>query len=297
MSEPWCGTSTALVTPFDRRDALDESAVRRLVEFQVDGGVDGLVTSGATGEGASLTFDEQVRIAEIARKQADGRIAVMASVGAGATKRGIELGRRLESVGIDALLCSIPSFHRPSQEGIYQHVARLADDVQVPVIVSNVPSRTGTGLLVETVLRLARHGNVRGLDDSSGDLMQAMQLLAEPPPGFSVLAGDDDLAFPLLALGAHGVISVVANEVPMVARRMVRDGLEGRLSDARELHYRLFGLMRAHCVEINPVPVKAALAMMGLIDERYRLPLLPLDEQKREILRRQLSKLELVGED
>ena len=197
---------------------------------------------------------------------------------------------------MDGILSVVPYYNKPTQEGLYRHFSEVADALNVPVILYNVPSRTGANLLPVTVRRLAKHENVRGIKEASGNLSQVMELLGERPEGFCVLSGEDYLAFSILGLGGDGVVSVVSNEVPMLMSQMVREALAGRLADAREIHFRLLGLMNANFLESNPIPVKAALAMMGLIGEHYRLPLVPIGKESQSRLREQLALLDLVEE-
>ena len=296
MNDPWHGTLTALVTPFTADGSIDEEALARLVDLQVEGGVEGIVPCGTTGESATLSSEEQLRVIQRVRQHADGRVMVVAGVGGNCTEKVVAQARAVGSLGVDGILSVVPYYNKPPQEGLYRHFSELADAVEIPVILYNVPSRTGSNLLPPTVMRLAEHGNIRGIKEASGNLLQVMEILDGRPAGFSVLSGEDHLALPILALGGNGVISVVANEVPMLMSQMVREGLAGRLVVAREIHFRLLGLMNANFFETNPVPVKAALAMMGLIAENYRLPLTPLSGENRLRLREQLAHLELVEE-
>jgi 4-hydroxy-tetrahydrodipicolinate synthase len=294
MREEWKGTFTAVVTPFNPDGTLDESSLRRLVDFQIDGGVDGLVPCGTTGESVTMSLEEQMRVVRVVLEQVDGRATVVAGAGGNATAKVVTAAREMESLGVDGLLSVVPYYNKPTQEGMLQHFSKVADAVSVPVVLYNVPGRTSSNMLPDTILRLAEHENVRAVKEASGNLIQVMEILRGAPEGFRVLSGEDNLTLPLLSLGGHGVISVVSNEVPMMMSRMVRDGLSGNWNDARDLHYKLLGLMNANFIETNPTPVKAALAMMGLIQEAYRLPLVPMRKDNRERLREHLAKLELV---
>jgi 4-hydroxy-tetrahydrodipicolinate synthase len=294
MVDLWRGTYTALPTPFKADGSVDEPRLARLVDFQIDGGVEGLVPCGTTGESATLSASEQLKVIERVVTQADARVTVLAGAGGNSTERVLEQARQAAGLGVDGILSVVPYYNKPTQEGLYQHFSRLADAVPVPVIVYNVPGRTSCNLAPTTLLRLSAHGNIAGIKEASGNLPQVMEMLAQRPSGFRVLSGEDNLTLPLLALGADGVISVVANEVPVLMSRMVRDGLEGRWNEARAVHYRLLGLMTLNFVETNPIPVKAALAMMKLVEEHYRLPLVPLAPENRERLRKELLALELI---
>jgi len=294
MNEAWQGTFTALVTPFADGGAIDEDALARLVDLQIEGGVEGIVACGTTGESATLSHEEQLRVMQLVRERADARVLVVGGVGGNSTEKVVSQGRAASSLGVDAILSVVPYYNKPSQEGLYRHFSELADAVEVPVILYNVPSRTGANLLPSTVRRLAEHPNILGIKEAAGDLPQLMELLRDRPAGFRVLSGEDHLAFTLVTLGGDGVISVVSNEVPMLMSRMVREALSGNLVEAREIHFQLLGLMNANFIESNPIPVKAALAMMGLIGEHYRLPLVPLSADHRARLRQQLALLDLV---
>jgi 4-hydroxy-tetrahydrodipicolinate synthase len=294
MGELWRGTYTALATPFRGDGSLDEESLTRLVDFQIEGGIEGLVPCGTTGEAATLTTPERLRVIELVKTRAEGRVRVLAGVGGNATRTVVDDAREAEKVGVDGILSVVPYYNKPTQEGLFQHFSRLADALETPVILYNVPGRTGCNLLPRTILRLSAHANIVGVKEASGSLPQAMELLAERPREFSVLSGEDNLTLPLLAVGADGVISVVANEVPMLMSRMVREALEGRFADARSIHYRLRKLMEINFIETNPIPVKAALSMMGLCQEYYRLPLVPLGAENRDRLRSELLELELV---
>ena len=294
MSEPWQGTYTAVVTPFKSDGAVDEGALDRLVELQIDGGVEGIVPCGTTGENVTLSAEEQLRVIQVVRDRVDTRVRVIAGVGGNNTEKVVSQARAVASLGVEGILSVVPYYNKPTQEGLFRHFSELADAVEIPVIVYNVPGRTSTNLLPATLMRLAGHENIRGVKEASGDLIQVMEVLARRPQGFSVFSGEDNFTFPILALGGDGVISVVSNEVPMLMSRMVREALAGRLAVAREIHFQLLGLMNANFIETNPIPVKAALAMMGIIGEHYRLPLVPMSAQKRSQLREHLLQLELV---
>jgi 4-hydroxy-tetrahydrodipicolinate synthase len=296
MSEPWQGTFTALVTPFTADGAIDEDALVKLVDLQIEGGVEGIVACGTTGESATLSDEEQLRVIQLVRERADARVMVVAGAGGNSTEKVVAQARAAGSLGVDGILSVVPYYNKPTQEGLYRHFSEVADALDVPVILYNVPSRTGANLLPVTVRRLAKHENVRGIKEASGNLSQVMELLSERPEGFRVLSGEDYLAFSILGLGGDGVVSVVSNEVPMLMSQMVREALAGRLADAREIHFRLLGLMNANFLESNPIPVKAALAMMGLIGEHYRLPLVPIGKESQSRLREQLALLDLVEE-
>ncbi len=294
MKTIWKGTYTALVTPFHADGTIDEPALRGLVDRQIAGGVNGIVPCGTTGESATLHADEKLRVVEIVREQVDGRAAVLAGAGGNSTDDVIELAKRMAAARVDGILSVVPYYNKPTQGGLYSHFAAIADAVQAPVVLYNVPGRTAVNLAADTVLRLAEHGNIAGVKEASGDFTQVMQIIQGAPQGFHVLSGEDSLTLPIIALGGHGVVSVVANELPDLMSDMVRAALAGDFSSARELHYKLLALMNANFIETNPIPAKAALAMMGLIGEHYRLPMVPITDASRKTLRADLIALELL---
>jgi 4-hydroxy-tetrahydrodipicolinate synthase len=241
-----------------------------------------------------MSLEEQLQVVRIVIEKADGRVPVVAGAGGNATGKVVSAAQEMQSLGADAILSVTPYYNKPTQEGLVQHFTRIAESVSIPVVLYNVPGRTSCNMLPDTVLRLAEHKNICAVKEASGNLLQVMDIIRRAPSGFRVLSGEDNLTFPLLALGGDGVISVASNEVPMMMSRMVGDALAGNWTGARELHYKLLDLMNANFIETNPIPVKAALAMMGIIEENYRLPLVPMKKENREKLKAHLVKLELV---
>jgi 4-hydroxy-tetrahydrodipicolinate synthase len=294
MIQPWKGTFTAIVTPFQPNGWLDEFSLRTLVDRQIEGGVEGLVPCGTTGESATMSTEEKLRVIEIVREQCDGRARVLAGAGGNSTRDVVFLGKEIDEVGVDGILVVVPYYNKPTQEGLYQHFATVADSLKAPVVMYNVPGRTSTNMTGGTALRLAEHGNIIGTKEASGSLSQVMEIIQGAPRGFSILSGEDDLALPIIALGGHGVVSVVSNEAPAMMSEMVRLALDGEFSDAKAVHYELLGLMHVNFIESNPIPVKAALALMGLIQEEFRLPLTRISAENRERLHAELAKLQLV---
>lgn len=288
------GCFVALVTPFQRDGQVDYERLDALVDFQLDAGTDGIVPCGTTGESATLHPEEQHKIIRRVVERVRGRVPVIAGAGTNSTEEAIALARAAEQAGADAILSVTPYYNRPTQEGVYRHFRAIAEAVRLPVILYNVPSRTGCHLEVGTVLRLAEVPNIIGIKEASGNLEQIMELLRARPSGFLVLSGDDVWTLPILALGGDGVISVAANEAPAEMRELVAAALAGDFDRARAAHYRLLPLMRGNFFETNPIPVKAALAMMGLIEENYRLPLVPPRAETRERLRVILADLHLL---
>ncbi len=285
------GVLTALVTPFTAAGEIDEPSLRRLVRWQIEEGVAGLVPCGTTGEGATLDPEEHERVVRITVEEARSaprRVSVVAGAGANDTRRAIALARRCLRAGADGLLVVTPYYNKPTQRGLREHFRAVADGAELPLLLYNVPGRTGVNLLPETVLELAADRRFAGVKEASGTLDQACEILLGRPPHFAVLSGEDSLALPMIALGADGAVSVVANEAPGLFRELVKEALAGSRS-AAEIHARLFPLMRANFLESNPIPVKWALARMGLIENRLRLPLTPLAPGPAERLERALE--------
>jgi 4-hydroxy-tetrahydrodipicolinate synthase len=290
------GCGTALVTPFTPSGDVDEARFRSLVERQVAGGVPLLVPCGTTGEAATLNAHEHERLLGLTVEAARGRARVIGGVGSNATAATIERARAARAAGVDAILVVAPYYNKPTQAGLLAHFRAVAAAVPgLPVVLYNVPGRTASNIAAGTTLTLAREvDNIVGTKEASGDLAQIMAILRDRPPGFRVLSGDDAVTLPLIALGADGVVSVVSNEVPAEMARLTELALRGEWEAARGLHYRLLPLMEANFVESSPGPVKAALALLGLIEEHYRLPLVPVQEQTRARLRVVLSELGLL---
>jgi 4-hydroxy-tetrahydrodipicolinate synthase len=289
------GTGTALVTPFTKEGSLDEKALRRLVDFEMKGGVEALIPVGTTGESPTLSRDEQYRVIDIVLEQVNGRAKVFAGTGSNNTADAIEKTKHAEKAGADAALVVAPYYNKPTQEGYFQHYRAVAGAVDIPLIVYNVPGRTGGNIEAATTLRMAEEiPNVMAVKEASGNLTQIMEVARNKPKGFSLLSGDDALTLPMMSLGGDGCISVVANEVPKEFSTMVRFCLKGKWEKALDLHNRLLPLMNANFVEANPIPVKAALAMMGMIEEVYRLPLVPLSVKNRDNLKKILRDMKLI---
>jgi 4-hydroxy-tetrahydrodipicolinate synthase len=288
------GVITALVTPL-RNDAVDEEALRRLVDEQIAAGVDGLVPVGTTGESPTVSNEEHVRIIKIVIDAAKKRVPVIAGTGSNSTRETIEMSEAARRAGADGLLLVTPYYNRPGQEHLYRHFKAVVEAVPLPSVLYNVPSRTACDLLPETIARLAAEfGDVVAVKEATGSALRASQILARTSDRVAVLSGDDATAFPLFALGARGVISVVSNVAPAQMSAMWDAAAAGDWAKARELHYRLLPLHEGLFVEVNPIPVKAALAMMGRIAEEIRPPLYPLAAAHRDKLRGQLHELGLL---
>jgi 4-hydroxy-tetrahydrodipicolinate synthase len=287
------GVLTALVTPF-RDGAVDERALVELVELQIAAGVDGLVPCGSTGESATLSHAEHRRVVEVVVAAARGRVQVVAGTGSNSTREAIELTRHAKDAGADGALLISPYYNRPTQAGIVAHYAEIARETGLPLLVYNIPGRTASNILPETMARLADIEQVVGVKEASGDLAQISRVIAGTADDFRVLSGDDVLTLPVLALGGHGVISTTSNVAPSEVVELVRAFRAGDLARARDLHYRLLPLFDALFAETNPIPVKAALAMRGAIRDEIRLPLTRLGEPARERLRVVMKELGLL---
>ena len=294
MRNNWAGCGTALVTPFTTSGALDEAAVRRLTRRQIDGGIHFLVPCGTTGESPTLSDTERQRVVEIVVDEAAGRIPVLAGAGGYNTRDVIGLAREMERVGASGLLSVAPYYNKPSPEGMYQHFRSIAESTALPIIVYNVPGRTGCNIDVATLVRLAAIPNIVGVKEASANMTQMCEICRALPGDFNVLSGDDAFTLPLMAVGGRGVISVAANEAPAEMVQMVEAAERGDFKAARALHTRLLPLMLVNFVESNPIPVKAAMARMGLLEEVYRLPMVPPREASRQKTEQVLSDLGLV---
>lgn len=283
------GCGTALVTPFRRDGTVDDDALRRLVQFQLREGIDFLVPCGTTGETPTLEHGEYTAIIRLVVEEAAKKVPVIAGVGGNNTRKVAALAEEISGLGVQGILSVAPYYNKPTQEGLYQHFATIADSTDLPIIVYNVPGRTSSNIEPATVARLAKISNIVAVKEASGSITQQMETLAAVGPDFGVLSGDDAFTFPLMALGGTGVISVVANEIPGPMTRLAHLMLEGKIAEARKLHFELLPLMQANFIETNPIPVKAALAMMGMIEEVYRLPLVPLKPENRAKLEKVLA--------
>jgi len=291
------GCATALVTPFTADGDIDEDALTRLIEYQLSGGVKLLVPCGTTGESATMTEEEDQRVIKRAIELARDRARVIAGTGSNSTATAIDNSKIAADLGADAVLVVAPYYNKPTQHGLYAHFRAIAEAVDLPIVIYNVPGRTSCNISADTTLRLARDcENIVAVKEASGNMSQIMEILRDRPDAFRVLSGDDALTFPMIALGADGLISVAANEAPELMARMVKLALDEKWDEARALHYRLLPLMEVNFIESSPGPVKAGLAMMNLIGENYRLPLVPIQEKSRAQLRVVLAELGLLKE-
>jgi 4-hydroxy-tetrahydrodipicolinate synthase len=286
MRTIWTGVGTALVTPFTRTGDLDEHAVRRLGRRQIDAGIHFLVPCGTTGENPTLTIAERLRIVEILVDEARGQLPVLAGAGGYNTKEVIHLAAEMLKAGASGLLSVTPYYNKPTQEGLFQHFQAIAESTPLPIVLYNVPGRTGVNLEPSTIVRLAAIANIVGVKEASGNISQMCDLCHTVPPDFIVLSGDDAITLPLMAIGGRGVISVASNEIPSEMVKMVEAAESDDFDEARRLHERIMPLLKINFVEANPGPVKAAMAAMGLLEEAYRLPIVaPRPEAKAQIIK------------
>ena len=294
MRTLWTGAGTALVTPFTKSGDLDEAAVRRLGRRQIDGGIHFLVPCGTTGENPTLTLAERIRIVEILADEADGQVPVLAGAGGYNTREVIHLADEMRKAGASGLLSVAPYYNKPTQEGLYQHFRAIAESTPLPIVLYNVPGRTGSNIEPATLARLAAIDNIVGVKEASGNISQMCDVLRLVPREFIVLSGDDVITLPLMAVGGRGVISVVSNEIPAEMSQMVEAAEREDFRAARLIHDRILPLMQVNFVESNPGPVKAAMAAMGLLEESYRLPMVPPRAESRERILKVLRELSLL---
>lgn len=289
------GTGTALVTPFRRDGSLDETALRALVKRQIEAGIDFLVPCGTTGESPTLTHEEHLRVVQITVELAKGKVPVLAGAGGYNTAEVIALARELAGISADGILSVTPYYNKPTQEGLYQHFRAIAEAVPLPIILYSVQGRTGVNIEPATVKRLAAVENIVGIKEASGNVSQMAAILNAVPDEFIVLSGDDALTLPLAALGGRGVISVVSNEIPTEMAQLTRFAAQGDFENARAIHRRFHPLMEVNFVESNPIPVKAAMAEMGLLEPVWRLPLVAPKLENQARIRGVLESVGLVA--
>ena len=288
------GCGTALVTPFKSSGEPDLEAYRKFVQWQIDSGINFLVPVGTTGENVTLKEQEYCDVIRTCVETASGAVPVLAGAGSNNTEYAVHLAQMAEKLGADALLTVTPYYNKPTQEGLLLHFGEIAGSIGIPIIVYNVPGRTATNISAETTLRLAQIDNILGIKEASGNLVQIMRILQEKPSDFLVLSGDDSMTLPMVAMGAEGLISVASNLIPAEMTQIVDLGRRGELEEARKLHYRYLNLMELNFVETSPIPVKYALSRMGKLEEIYRLPLCPMQEENKRTMDQELEKLGLV---
>ena len=285
MADRLKGCGTALVTPFTKDGALDEPALRKLVDWQIAEGIHFLVPCGSTGEAVTMTPSEHRRVVEITVEQAKGRVPIVAGAGSNDTAKAVAMSKEMKAAGATHLLHVSPMYNKPPQRGIIAHFERIADATDLPVIVYNVPGRTGSNIEAKTTLALAKIKNIAAVKEASGNLGQITEILRDRPDHFVVLSGDDEMTLPVMTAGGDGVISVISNATPKAMAQLCNAAAKGDFAGARKLHFQLLAWMRAAFIESNPIPVKAAMAMLGKMENRLRLPLLPLDEKHTETVR------------
>jgi 4-hydroxy-tetrahydrodipicolinate synthase len=294
LSGMFTGTYTAIVTPF-KNGAIDEDALAHLVKFQIKGGVDGIVPVGTTGESPTLDFEEHIRVIELTVKFAARKIKVLAGTGANATSEAIKLTQEAEKVGADGSLQVAPYYNKPTPEGLYQHFKAIARATKLPIVLYSIPGRCGVEIGVDTVKRLATDcKNIVGIKEAGGSCDRVSQLRAALGPKFEIMSGDDSLTLPFMAVGANGVISVASNVIPKEVSQMVKLFATGKSAAAIRLHEKFYSLFKDLFIETNPTPVKAALAMMKLIEEEYRLPLVPMNPKNWDALRTTLKRCDVL---
>lgn len=292
------GTTVAMVTPFTKEDGVDETGMRENINYLVERGVNGILVAGTTGESATITHDEQMKMIDILVDEVNGKAAAVAGAGSNSSSEALGLVKHAEDAGADAALVITPYYNKPQQHGLYEHYKLLSDSTNIPIIAYNVPSRTGTDLEVETIVKIAQLENIVAIKEANPDLDKVSQTIKRLQEinckNFMVLSGNDNLTLPMMALGAKGVISVVANVDPARMSQMVQSALEGDFKTAEKLHYELFNLMKILFVESNPVPAKEALNLMGRPAGHVRMPLAPLREENRAKLQKVLNDLGLI---
>lgn len=295
MITPLTGTITALITPMHKDGSLDIVALKQLIDMQIAGGITAIVPCGSTGESATMTFAEKCDVIRTTVEYTNGRVPVIAGTGSNDTAAAITLTKEAKSIGADAVLLVSPFYNKPTQRGLIAHFSAIADACDIPQILYNVPGRTASNVTAETQLQLAEtYSHIIATKEASADLEQMMEIIRHRPAHFSLLAGDDALALPIIAAGGHGVISVLSNYAPAQFSACIKAALSGDFETARSFHYSLFEMMRLNFIETNPIPVKGILAMMGFCEENYRLPMQPLLPENKEIVRKALSKAGLL---
>jgi 4-hydroxy-tetrahydrodipicolinate synthase len=294
MRTPFTGVGTALITPFTRDGSLDEAAVKRLARRQIEGGVHFLSPCGTTGEAPTLTHHDKLRVVELVVEEANGKVPVLAGAGGYDTREVIELARDMERVGADGLLSVTPYYNKPTQEGLYQHFKAIAEATALPIVLYNVPGRTGVNLSADTTIRLSELRNIVAIKEQP-DLPQMSTIISGAREDFIVLSGDDPVTVAVMAIGGKGVVSVASNEAPSEMAQIVELCEKGDFAAARKLHHWLLPLIQVNFVETNPIPCKAAMAAMGLIEENYRLPMVPPSIATRNKVVQVLQNLKMLG--
>src|SRR3989338_2859817 len=295
MVKMFKGAITAIVTPFLENENIDEESLKNLIEFQIKNNIDGIVPCGTTGESPTLSHEEHNKVVKLAINAANGKVPVIAGTGSNSTMEAISMTKHALDYGADASLQVCPYYNKPTQEGLFRHFSAIASAVDIPLIIYNIQGRTGINMETATLARLAKeHSNIIGVKEASGNMAQMIEVINALPKNFTVLSGDDNLTLPLMYLGGKGVISVASNIIPRQMHELTEFALSGDFENAAKLHYELLPLFKGIFIETNPIPIKAALAMKGLIKEVYRLPLCEIKTENREKLKAVLNGLKLI---
>ena len=290
------GTFTALVTPFKKSGEIDFNTLQLLIDFQAENGIDGIVVCGSTGESATMSEKEKIAVIDQSVKFANGKIHIIAGTGTYETEATRNFTIIAKELGASAALIVAPYYNKPTQDGLFEHYAISVRDVNMPIIIYNIPGRTGVNITVDTQLKLAASfPNIVATKEASGNLDQVMNIISKAPEHFSVLSGDDQLTLPMMAIGAKGVVSVISNYAPKKFAEMVALALKGKFIDAAKIHYELYDLMKLNVIETNPIPVKAAMAMMDMIKDPIRMPLLNLTKENSKLMKEALIKAGLLN--
>ncbi|MBI2647232.1 4-hydroxy-tetrahydrodipicolinate synthase [Candidatus Woesearchaeota archaeon] len=289
------GAITAIVTPFKEDGNLDLDSLRKLIEFQVENEIDGIVPCGTTGESPTLDYEEHQKVIEVVIDAVNGKVPVIAGTGSNSLHEALEMTRKASDAGADASLQVCPYYNKPTQEGLYRHFSAIANAVDIPIIIYNIQGRTSVNMETSTLARLAKeHSNIVGVKEASGNIAQMMDVINELPKNFTVLSGDDNITLPLMTLGGKGVISVASNIIPKKMHELTKYALNGNFEEAKRMHYELLPLFKGIFIETNPIPIKAALTMKGMIKEYYRLPLCEMKADNKEKLRQILINMKLI---
>ncbi|MFC1769380.1 4-hydroxy-tetrahydrodipicolinate synthase [Nanoarchaeota archaeon] len=289
------GVFTAIVTPFNEDGSIDEESFKKLIEYGIENGVSGIVPCGTTGESPTLDHDEAIKIIDMTVKQVNGRVPVIAGTGSNSTSKSVKMSQEAEKLGVSGLLLVNPYYNKPTQEGLYRHFKAIADAVKIPCVVYNIKGRTGVNVETSTLMRLIKDcPNINAVKEASGDINQIKEVISQAPEGFSILSGDDGLTFELIKSGGHGVISVSSNLLPKKMSDMVTAALNKDFEMAEQLNNDLAPLFKAFFIETNPIPIKAALAMKGMIKEIYRLPMCEMGAENKEKLKAALTEKGLL---
>ncbi len=288
------GSYVALVTPFKKDGSIDEEKIRELVNYHIENGTTGVSPCGTTGESPTITHEEHKKIIKIVVEEAKGKIQVMAGAGSNSTKEAIELSKYAKEVGADSVLSISPYYNKPGQKGIYSHFEAIAKEVNIPIMLYNVPGRTGMNMSPDTIYKLSRFDNIRGIKEASGNVEQVCEIVNMCGDSIDVMSGDDPLLLPMMSVGAKGVVSVTANFMAKEVSMLIKYFESGEMAKAKELHYKLFKLSQSMFIETNPVPVKAVMGMLGKINADVRLPLVGISDENKEILKNLLKSVEIL---